>query len=152
MGEFETARQESDIAVRRFMAKHLNVPIALALTADYWPGAEYWEAAGSLKQADVQYIIDHSEVITVGTDGGGLDDLLGLAVLGRSKHNPRQWLAWHHAWAHQSVLQRRKEIASVLLDFARQGDLTIIDHMGDDTDAVANIVAQVYHSGLFPAE
>ena len=148
LGEFETARQESDIAVRRFMAKHLNVPIALALTADYWPGAEYWEAAGSLKQADVQYIIDHSEVITVGTDGGGLDDLLGLAVLGRSKHNPRQWLAWHHAWAHQSVLQRRKEIASVLLDFARQGDLTIIDHMGDDTDAVANIVAQVYHSGL----
>lgn len=148
MGEFETAKADGEIALRRFMAKHLNVQIALSLTADYWAGAEFWEDSGKNPEIDLDWMLDHCEVIDIGVDGGGLDDLLGISVVGRLKDNPRMWAAWFHAWAHPSVLERRKEIAPVLLDFAKQGDLTIVHRIGDDSDEVAGAVARVYQSGL----
>lgn len=148
MGEFETAKADGEIALRRFMAKHLNVQIALSLTADYWAGAEFWEDSGKNPEIDLDWMLEHCEVIDIGVDGGGLDDLLGISAVGRLKDNPRMWAAWFHAWAHPSVLERRKEIAPVLLDFAKQGDLTIVHRIGDDSDEVAGAVARVYQSGL----
>ena len=148
LGEYETAKQDGEVAVRRFMAKHLNVPIGLSLTANYWAGAEFWAQQGTLISGSLNDIIEHCEIITVGIDGGGLDDLLGLAVVGRNKFNPREWWAWHHAWAHPSVLQRRKEIASHLYDFERCGDLTIVERIGDDTEDIAHICAQIQQAGV----
>ena len=52
----------------------------------------------------------------MGVDGGGLDDLLGVAVLGRET-GTRRWLLWSKAWANPSVLERRKGEASLLRDF-----------------------------------
>ena len=52
-------------------------------------------------------VLDRSEVVVVGIDGGGLDDLFGLAVLGRDLDTQR-WLLWSHAWCHVGVLERRK--------------------------------------------
>lgn len=148
MGEFETAKADGEIALRRFMAKHLNVQIALSLTADYWAGAEFWENSGKNPEINLDWMLEHCEVIDIGVDGGGLDDLLGISAVGRLKDNPRMWAAWFHAWAHPSVFERRKEIAPVLLDFAKQGDLTIVHRIGDDSDEVAGLVARVYQSGL----
>lgn len=148
MGEFETAKADGEIALRRFMAKHLNVQISLSLTADYWAGAEFWEENGNRPEIALDWMLEHCEVIDIGVDGGGLDDLLGISAVGRLKDNPRMWAAWFHAWAHPSVLERRKEIAPVLLDFAKQGDLTIVHRIGDDSDEVAGVVARVYQSGL----
>ena len=148
MGEFETAKADGEIALRRFMAKHLNVQISLSLTADYWAGADFWEESGNRPEIDLDWMLEHCEVIDIGVDGGGLDDLLGISVVGRLKDNPRMWAAWFHAWAHPSVLERRKEIAPVLLDFAKQGDLTIVHRIGDDSDEVAGLAARVYQSGL----
>lgn len=148
MGEFETAKADGEIALRRFMAKHLNVQIALSLTADYWAGAEFWEDSGKNPEINLDWMLEHCEVIDIGVDGGGLDDLLGISAVGRLKDNPRMWAAWFHAWAHPSVLERRKEIAPVLLDFAKQGDLTIVHRIGDDSDEVAGLASRVYQSGL----
>lgn len=148
MGEFETAKADGEIALRRFMAKHLNVQISLSLTADYWSGAEFWEESGNRPEINLDWMLEHCEVIDIGVDGGGLDDLLGISAVGRLKDNPRMWAAWFHAWAHPSVLERRKEIAPVLLDFAKQGDLTIVHRIGDDSDEVAGLAARVYQSGL----
>ena len=148
MGEFETAKADGEIALRRFMAKHLNVQIALSLTADYWAGAEFWEDSGKNPEIDLDWMLEHCEVIDIGVDGGGLDDLLGISAVGRLKDNPRMWAAWFHAWAHPSVLERRKEIAPALLDFAKHGDLTIVNRIGDDSDEVAGLAARVYQSGL----
>ena len=147
-GEFETAKADGEIALRRFMAKHLNVQISLSLTADYWAGAEFWEGNGNRPEINLDWMLEHCEVIDIGVDGGGLDDLLGISAVGRLKDNPRMWAAWFHAWAHPSVLERRKEIAPVLLDFAKQGDLTIVHRIGDDSDEVAGLAARVYQSGL----
>lgn len=135
---------------RTFLSKHLNVEIGLNLRSDRWPGADHWEAAGD-KELTLDAIIDRCDVVTVGIDGGGLDDLFGLAVIGRDKVN-RDWLCWNKAWAHDDVLDRRKDIASVLRDFERDKDLVICDDATQDICEAADIVERLYNAGLLPNE
>jgi phage terminase large subunit-like protein len=45
-------------------------------------------------------------------------------------------------------LERRKSIASTLLDFARDGDLTIVDRLPEDLIQMADIVEQVAETDL----
>ncbi len=139
-------QQNTDGSFQQFLAKHLNVEIGLALRSDNWAGAEYWEAMAR-PDITLDSILERCEVVTVGIDGGGLDDLLGLAVVGRERES-RRWLAWCRAWAHPSVLQRRKEIAPRLLDFAKSGDLVLVEHIGEDVAEVASIVFQIDQAGL----
>jgi phage terminase large subunit-like protein len=141
------AREEGELQFKEFLAKHLNVEIGLNLRSDRWAGADFWEVQGTAKGLTLDDVLDRSEVVDVGIDGGGLDDLLGLAVIGRDK-DTREWLLWTHAWAHPSVMERRKEIAPRLQDFAKQGDLTLVDDMPDDVNDVADIVARCEASGL----
>src|SRR5690606_35887433 len=99
---------KTDGSFQQFVAKHLNVEIGMNLRSDRWTGADFWEA--SAERLTLQQLIERSEVISVGVDGGGLDDLLGMAVVGRCEETGK-WLSWCRAWAHPSVLERRKEIA-----------------------------------------
>lgn len=145
--ELKKFSNSRDGSLQQFLAKHLNIEIGLSLRSDRWPGADFWEQQGSRKGLTLDELIERSEVVTVGIDGGGLDDLLGLAIIGRDKET-REWMLWTHAWAHPSVLERRKAEAPRFHDFARDGDLTIVDHIGQDAQAVGRIVAQVYRSGL----
>lgn len=110
-------------------------------------GADFWEQQGTERGLTLDSLLDRSEVVDVGIDGGGLDDLLGLAVVGRDK-KAREWLVWTHAWAHPSVLERRKSEASRFQDFSRDGDLTLVQNIGDDVYEVAEIVAKCESSGL----
>lgn len=139
----ESGQQE----FKEFLAKHLNVEIGLNLRADRWPGADFWERQGTERGLTLDSLLERCEVVDVGIDGGGLDDLLGLAVVGRER-DTRRWLVWTHAWAHASVLERRKEIAPRLHDFAKQKDVTLVKEMGDDVYDVAEIVARCEASGL----
>ncbi len=82
----------------------------------------------------------------MGVDGGGLDDLLGVGVVGRDRIT-RKWLSWGHAFAHVSVLERRKSEASKLRDFAEHGDLTIVDRMSIAFESVADIAEEVEQGG-----
>lgn len=138
-------QSKTDGTFQQFLAKHLNVEIGLNLRSDRWAGADFWE-----KQArsgmTLEDVLAQSEVIDVGIDGGGLDDLLGLVVLGRHAET-KEWLHWAHAWAHTIVLERRKEIAPRLHDFAAAGDLTLVEQIGQDVDEVAQIAARVEASG-----
>jgi len=133
-----------------FLAKHLNVEIGLSLSNNRWAGADYWEAAGD-PSLTLDALLARSEVVTVGIDGGGLDDLFGLAVLGRDR-NTRQWLLWTHAWAHDDVLKRRPDIASRLRDFQKDGDLTISSDAMEPIMQAADVVERVKTSGLLPDE
>ncbi|WP_151746324.1 terminase large subunit [Acinetobacter soli] len=135
--------EENDL--RDFLAKRLNVEIGMNLRANRWAGAEYWNRQKHVFGLD--QIIEQSEVITMGIDGGGLDDLLGFAVLGRLKKDPRIWWLWNHAWANKTALERRKENIPKYQDFEKEGGLTIVDRVGDDIDQLATIAKKVYDSG-----
>lgn len=144
--ELAKSEESGEESLRGFMSKFLNVEIGLALLSNRWPGAEFWEAQ-TRNGITLETILERSEVVTIGIDGGGLDDLLGLAVIGRDAET-REWLAWCRAWAHPSVLERRKDIAANLHDYARYGDLVLVRRIGDDVEEVADIVEQVEAAGL----
>ncbi len=144
------AKEAGEQEFKEFLAKHLNVEIGLNLRSDRWAGADFWENSAD-KSITLESLLERSEVAIIGIDGGGLDDLLGLAVLGRERDTGK-WLLWCHAWAHEIALERRKEIAPRLLDFKKQGDLTIVKRPGDDVMAVADLICQVRDSGLLPDE
>lgn len=143
--EMSKRSAERDGGFQRFLAKHLNVEIGMNLRAGRWAGADFW--AGAVERVTLQELLARCEVITCGIDGGGLDDLLGFALVGRCSKTGR-WLAWCRAWAHPSVLERRKEIAPRLLDFAKDGDLVLVERIGDDMDELASIVAEVEQASL----
>ena len=146
--KLQEAAEAGEHALLDIRAKHLNVEIGLNLRSDRWAGADFWLDAGDAA-VTLDYLLENSEVAVVGIDGGGLDDLLGLAIVGRERGTGR-WLTWAHAWAHKIALERRKEIAPALLDFQKCGDLTIVDTPGQDVIGVADIVCRVRDAGLLP--
>lgn len=142
---YRQAQEKGEIEFRGFLAKHLNVEIGLALRSGRWAGANHWEAQ-ALPALSLEDLIERCEVIDLGIDGGGLDDLLGFAALGRCK-TTRHWFAWTHAWAHPSVLELRKSEAARLHDFSGDGDLTLVEKIGDDVTELVALAAQVFASG-----
>jgi phage terminase large subunit-like protein len=143
--EFAKAK-EGGKGTQTFLAKHLNVEIGMNLRANRWAGADFWASRGDPKLT-LEAVLDQSEVAVVGIDGGGLDDLFGLSVVGRDKVT-RDWLCWSHAWCHEGVLERRKSIATSLLEFKRQGELTIVDDELADISAIIEIIDDVKERGL----
>jgi phage terminase large subunit-like protein len=143
--ELRKAQAGGEESLRGFLSKHLNVEIGLNLRSDRWAGADFWEQQ-AIPAFSLSDLIARSEVVDVGVDGGGLDDLLGLAAIGRCA-TTRRWLTWAHAWAHPSVLERRKQEASRFRDFAADGDLTLVERMGEDVEEVAAYVAEIEASG-----
>lgn len=151
------------------LAKYLNVEIGLRLRRDRWRGAPYWEAAGDTTLT-LESLLERCEVVVVGADGGGLDDLYGLCVAGRERATGR-YLFWTRAWAWPDVYARRKSIRSVLENFVADGDLVMCSAEGvladpdpeaaldaDDGDyalpqdlaEIVEIIARVKASGLLP--
>jgi phage terminase large subunit-like protein len=135
--ELAKAQEAGEESVRGFASKHLNVEIGLALRTNLWPGALYWEQQG--QRLSLDDLLARCEVVTVGIDGGGLDDMLAVAVIGREAQTGR-WLHWAHAWIHPIVLERRKSEAARFREFEKDGDLTIVDDMGQDIEEVADVV------------
>lgn len=129
-----------------FLAKHLNVEIGMNLRSNRWAGADFW-ADKADADIDLESVLDRSEVVVVGIDGGGLDDLFGLTVLGR-EGGSRDWLSWSHAWCHKGVLERRKSIASKLTDFKRDGLLTIVDDELKDISEIVEVISDIKARGL----
>jgi phage terminase large subunit-like protein len=143
--EMATAEATGVDELRAWASQHLNVEIGLALHSNRWVGADFWECGVS--NVTLPELLKRSEVVTIGIDGGGLDDMLALAVLGREEATGT-WLHWAHAWIHPIVLERRKSEAERFRDFERDGDLTIVKNVGEDIEQVADYVRQVEDSEL----
>lgn len=148
--DYNSARLKGDEEERRWLSQHLNLEIGIAITAESWPGAKYWPGAAA--PMSLEEMLAACEVVTIGVDGGGLDDLLGLCVLGREKISKR-WIAWMRAWADHGVKDLRKEIAAELDRLAARGDLFFIevgDGDAEDIESVADIVERCHRLGLLP--
>ncbi|CAM5765616.1 terminase large subunit [Mesorhizobium amorphae] len=151
--DFAAEELKGEAAIKLWASQHLNVEIGIALGGDSWAGAEFWLGNLKRKTSNVDKTLTlvelllRSDVVVIGIDGGGLDDLLGLAVLGRERGTGR-WLLWNHAWAHEIVKERRKEIASKLDELAGLGQLTFVAAPGEDVEQVADIVVQCDRANL----
>lgn len=165
-GKLAEEEAKGTASLRLFLAKHFNIEAGIGFRTDGWPGAEYWD-----RRTDPTLTLDtllaRSEVVVIGVDGGGLDDLFGLCILGRepneneveitlpdgtkTKQRIKRWLAWTHAWCHKSVLERRKSIAAKLEDFRKSGHLTIVDDELFDVAEIVAIVERVKDAGLLGA-
>lgn len=134
----------TDGAFQQFLAKHLNIEIGLRLMAGRWPGADHWQGAARVKS--LPELIRRSDVITMGIDGGGLDDWLALSVLGRDAATG-EWLHWGRAWVHPIALKRRKAEAERWADFIAQGDLVLVELIGQDIEGVVQVAGEIEASG-----
>ena len=144
---FKMAEEAGEEELRGFLAKHANIEVGLALLSERWAGADFWEVQGKRPGLSFDDLLRMCEVIDIGIDGGGLDDLLGFAAIGRHRKT-REWLLWTHAWAHPSVLTRRQTVAANFHDFAKDNNLTLVEQIGQDVEQVASLVARVEQSGL----
>jgi phage terminase large subunit-like protein len=120
--QFEKDRRSGRASLNGFFAKHLNVQIGMAMRADGWAGAAVWER-GIEVGLTLDAILERSEVVTIGVDGGGLDDLLGVGLIGRERGTKR-WLGWAHALISDIGIERRKANIEQYDRFERDGDLT----------------------------
>jgi phage terminase large subunit-like protein len=163
--------EDGDTSEQIVLAKYLNVEIGQRLARDRWTGAKFWPRC-AIPVLSLDDLIRRSEVIVGSVDGGGLDDLLGLCLIGREKGSKR-WLIWAHAWAWSIVWKRRQDIASKLDELVAEGSLTRCempddDDLGDvaegddadladddlteDVRGVVEVLIKVRDAGLFPEE
>jgi phage terminase large subunit-like protein len=154
MDGYERAKQDGQAEIIAWATQHLNVEVGLALHSNRWVGADFWQGAMRVEiegggLIGLQRLIERCEVATVGIDGGGADDLGGLSVIGREKET-RRLIGWAHAWAHPTVLQRRKEIIPALQDFANDGDLTFCERPTQDHEEMCDIVGTLMDAKLLP--
>ena len=126
---------------RMFAAKHLNVEVGLALRSDAWAGADYWQEQSD-PDLTLEALIERSEVITVGIDGGGLDDLMALAVLGRDV-TTRDWLLWDQDLGPSDRARTAQERGAAALDFATAGELVVVDRIGQDVEEIAELCSLI---------
>ncbi|QEN86888.1 terminase large subunit [Labrys sp. KNU-23] len=129
-------------------SQHFNVEIGIGQHGDRWRGVDYWLGA-AIEGLTLDELLARSEVVVAGIDGGGLDDLLGLAVIGRDRET-RDWLLWNHAWGHSEVYELREEIVPKLRDLEKEGTFTLCDHATQDILEVADVIERLHQSGLLP--
>jgi phage terminase large subunit-like protein len=139
----EIVRADADgpAAVALIASQHFNVQVGMSLRSDGWAGAHYWNR-GVEDGLTLDAVLDRSEAAVVGIDGGGLDDLLGIAVVGREK-DTKTHLAWTHALISPEGLERRKANAGFYEKFQADGDLTVVEELPDDISYVTDIVDKV---------
>lgn len=167
--KFAEEKQKGPKALVGFCAKHLNVEPGMAARSDSWAGAEYWKSRDDEK-VTIEEILDRCEVVVVGLDGGGLDDLYGVTVLGREpseiemtaeeagaegteeslgdRRKVKRWLSWSHAWCHRVVLERRKQIAPKLQELEAAGNLTFVGDELNDVSEIVKLIVRVRDAGL----
>lgn len=143
--EYRKAELAGDDEFIVHCSKHLNLEIGLALRNDGWVGAKYWMDQAD-PELDLDRLIERSEVIVAGVDGGGLYDLLGLAIMGRDKQT-RDWLLWCHAWAQDDVFARGN---AELEDFVAAGQLTRCETPTQDIEELVAVLARIKEARLFP--
>lgn len=141
---------DGDTSMQIVLAKYLNVEIGMRLRRDRWGGADYWMEAAE-EGLTLAELLTRCEVVTVGIDGGGLDDWLGCSVVGRECDTQR-WLSWSRAWCLKTALERRKQIASIAAVFVADGDLVIAKSVSEMVQAIVELLVIIRASGKLPAE
>jgi phage terminase large subunit-like protein len=70
LAEFSSEREKGAEAVQIWASQHLNIEIGTGTTDDGWSGADLWDQQAR-KSLDLDELLERSEVVTMGADGGG---------------------------------------------------------------------------------
>lgn len=144
-----SAQEDGPEALALFASQHLNVQVGIGLKTGRWVGADYWDQAVD-PELTFERILETSDVVVAGLDGGGLDDLLGFYALGRRKID-KVWQGWAKAWADRDVLTIRKKIAPELLEIEKTGDLVFVDNIEDEAiPEIVDLLNEISDAGKFP--
>jgi phage terminase large subunit-like protein len=128
VASFREAVAVGEQEVRRWLSQHANVEVsAFNIGNDAWGGAQPWQR-GQTPGITFDMVVATAETLVIGLDGGGLDDLLGVTVLGLVAG---QWITSTRAYCYAVVLERHLQIASLLRDFEASGDLVIMDEQDE---------------------
>ena len=105
----------------------------------------------SAQPLSLDEILETSDVVTIGMDGGGLDHLfgVGVGVIGRHREK-RAYQSWIRAWVHRLALDRRKDTNTRLQEFKADGDLWICDNPTADVDEIVALCKRISDLGLLP--
>jgi phage terminase large subunit-like protein len=144
IADWNTERGKGQESIAVWASQHLNIEPGKGMKNDAWKGAKFWDRRAD-QTLTLDALIERSEVIVVGIDGGGLDDLFGLCVMGREIET-KKWLIWTHAWVHEDVLEDRKSIAAVLLEAKDADELTIVDDQLKDISDIVGIIEKLKES------
>lgn len=147
--EYADAEASGPDSLALFASQHLNVEIGLGLHSDRWAGADRWPDCAR-PGLTLDAILGRSEVVVLGVDMGGADDLSSLAVIGRCAETKR-WLIWAQAWCLPAVLDRRKALAPKLRDIEATGDLVIAEPTSRHVEDMADIFERIRDAGLLAA-
>jgi phage terminase large subunit-like protein len=144
--QLSTAENDGKVALDLFASQHFNVQIGQSTNYDGWTGADYWGSAAE-PGLTLDELLARCEVATVGVDGGGLDDLYGVCIIGRERGDAdvrfRRWFAWNHTWCAKIALERRKSEQAKYADFAKAGEMTVVDNLDDAEVEIAEIIKSV---------
>lgn len=127
-------------------AKFLNVQAGMSQRADGWAGAEIWDR-GLDRTLTLDALLERSEVVTIGLDGGGNDDLLGIGVIGRERKTKR-WLGWAHAFVSDLGIERRKANIEDYNRFEKEGTLTKFTFVDGFADLDVSNIPEGYEPPL----
>ncbi|MEE8658863.1 Aldehyde dehydrogenase (NADP(+)) [Acetobacteraceae bacterium EV16G] len=143
--QYQQKKEAGPGVLTAWMAKHLNVEVGLAQYDQAWSGARYWQKQGVI-DLTLPVLLERASLIVIGIDGGGNDDFLSMAVLGRDKLTDR-WLHWQKSWVSREVLELRKEDAPRYVDFEMDGDLVLVDDRRDDIKGLCDVTMEIFQSG-----
>ncbi|MEM8822047.1 MAG: terminase large subunit [Pseudomonadota bacterium] len=148
---FAAAKEEGPAQVIIWASQHLNIQVGMGLHDDRWAGADFWQRAAR-PDMTLDTVLATSEVCVVGIDGGGLDDLLGITVMGRHAET-KAWQVWNHAYGDaEFVKERRKSIVSQLETFEKQDEFTFVEDLDLAYVEIAMHCVAIREAGLMPDE
>lgn len=134
-----------------FASQHLNVPITGNLSEGRWTAADLWDDAVAEFDITLDELIERSNLLAVGIDAGGLDDLLALAVIGREK-DTRRWLHWQRSWVDTAVFDRRPMLKERFDRYEAEGSLVYMDEAEPDKGRreLSELVRSLQDTGKLP--
>jgi phage terminase large subunit-like protein len=109
--EFKTAQDTSDEELRAWASQHLNIEIGLALQADSWAGAQFWEDQGD-RALTLDELLERCEVWSSESTAAAWMTCSACPCWAASA-TTRDWLHWGTHGRTGSVLERRKDIGRI---------------------------------------
>ena len=142
---FEDARIAGQQEINRWLSQHANLEVkAHRLSDDAWSATYEWPKAKTETFTTLNELIDASDYITVGLDGGGLDDLLSITFLGKMYDG--NWGTFQQSFVQQAAMERQKINSGKYADFMKAGDLHLCG-VGEDVVKVVNLLMDADRRG-----